>query len=195
MQRHTDRDPGRQKDRQTGGPCSNQEQHPSCSPCVMSIRNEVRFVRFIFLPLFSVIPPFAALFFCLLIVASFLFFFLFCFFFLSFVWVSFPPLCPWCVPTSQGTVPMLPDEDQAVCSLVCMCVYWCMQIGLFGGQRQLQTLVCGITAMWWLSERPAATLSFEKKSYFINLDCEKKKWKRNKNMQCPIRKKGKQSTR
>lgn len=41
------------------------------------------------------------------------------------VWLSFHPLCPWCVPTSQGAVPALPDEHQAVCACLCVCVGVC----------------------------------------------------------------------
>lgn len=73
----------------------------------------------------SPVPPLVRTW-CLSLCVVFLF--LFC---LSRFRLGFPflPLCPRCVPTSQGTVPALPDGDRAVC--VCVCPAACVCIGLY----------------------------------------------------------------
>lgn len=69
--------------------------------------------------------------------ASFLFVLaVFLCFFLSFVCASCPPLCPRWVPTSQGAVPALPDEDQAVRTRVCVGVY---RLACFGSSAAVNT--------------------------------------------------------
>lgn len=153
MRAHSDTHTGKQKDRQTGGPCSNQEQHPSCSPCVMWIRNEVRFVRFIFQPalfLLCFFPP------RLLIVASF---------FLRFVLSSllssgFPFLL--CVPDVcrrlRAPCQCCPMKTK-LCVLLFVCVAVCRLACLGASGR--------CTCLWHYShvvierERPAASLSVE----------------------------------
>ena len=156
--RHTDKDPGRQKDKQV-------------DPVAVWCGSETRYALSdlsLSLLYFSVIPPSAALcfFLCVLILASF--FFLFCLsFFLS---SGFPSLlCARDVCRRlRALCQRCPDEDQAVCSLVCVC----MQIGLFGGRQQLQTLVCGIASVW--GKKPTVSLSFHINMSFFIACCEKR---------------------
>lgn len=147
MPRHTDKDPGGQKDRQTSGPCSNQEQHPSCSPCVVRIRNEVRFCQIhpsaCFISLSSrssaalcVIPH---AYFSLFLLLLFFVLFLSCFrlgFLPSFVPVMCADVSGHCASAAWWRPSCVP----------CLC--WCMQIGLFGAGGSCKHFVCGITSMW-----------------------------------------------
>lgn len=127
--RHTDNAPGRQKDGQTDRQV---DQYPA-PPLPAWRGSEPRYSFFFtFISQQSWVLRRPAV--CC---ASFLFVLaVFLCFFLSFVCASCPPLCPRWVPTSQGAVPALPDEDQAVRTRVCVGVY---RLACFGSSAAVNT--------------------------------------------------------